>query len=534
MGGKTPDTRILKSAAMLLALLVLLPVAVVAWRACGDAGDAWRAVVEDRLWGHVWHTLLLVGAVIGLALLLGVPTAWLVSVYDFPGRRMLRWLLLLPMAMPGFVAAVAYVDVLAGLIPFYVWVRQTWGIEMFLKVQQWVPWLFAVGVLGSTLFPYVFLSCRAVFSQQASGALEAARLLGMGGWKGFFVVGVPMARPALVAGASLVAMEAMNDYGVASAFGLTPLTPGIFRAWGEGETVVAMRLAMILLAMLGLGLAFERWQRGRRKFAVDVCEGFLGRKKLPWWLGWGALLVCMVPIAIGFMIPGWRLASWAWVSRDTAEWGEHLQAAWNSLCLAMGAVLLVMTSAFLLVAGQRVMGSRSILVAQKIGLMGYGFPSALVAVGVGAVVLWISQHVPGAGWLALSASVSGLMIAYWVRFLAVGIQPVCAGFEKLPGSLREAARTLGERPLGALWRVDLPLIRPALVAGAILCFMDVFKELTLTLVLRPFDFETLATRTYRLTDEGRMAEAALPGLCLVISSLVVLIPLTRWMKGSEE
>lgn len=533
MAEKTPDGWLTKRVAMVLALLVLLPVAVVAWRACGEAGDAWNAVVENRLWGHVWHTLLLVGAVTGVALLFGVPTAWLVSVYDFPGRGMLRWMTLLPMTMPGFVAAVAYVDVLAGLIPFYVWVRQTWGIEMFLNVQQWVPWVFAVGVLGSTLFPYVYLSCRAVFSRQASGALEAARLLGAGGCRRFLTVGIPMARPAWVAGASLVAMEAMNDYGVASAFGLTPLTPGIFRAWGEGETVVAMRLAMILLLMLGLGLAFERWQRGSRRFGIDMSEGCLVRKKLPWWLGWGALLVCMVPIAVGFMIPGWRLASWAWASRETAEWGEHLRAGWNSLRLACGAVCLVMISAFFLVAGQRVTGSKRILVAQKIGLMGYGFPSALVAVGVGAVVLWVSQHVPGAGWLALSMSVSGLMIAYWVRFLAVGIQPLCAGFEKLPNSMREAARTLGERPMGALLRVDFPLIRPAMLAGAILCFIDVFKELTLTLVLRPFDFETLATRTYRLTDEGRMAEAALPGLCLVISSLVVLIPLTRWMKGSE-
>jgi len=534
MRGHGADGWWIKIAAGLLALLVLLPVAVVAWRALGDAGSAWDAVVRDRLWAHVWQTLLLVGSVVMLALFLGVPTAWLVSVYDFPGRSVMRWMLLLPMAMPGFVAAVAYVNVLEGLIPFYVWVRQAWGIEVFLRVQQVVPWVFAVGVLGATLFPYVFLSCRAVFSKQASGALEAARLLGAGGWKGFFSVGVPMARPALVAGASLVAMEAMNDYGVVSAFGLTPLTPGIFRAWGEGEPVVAMRLAMVLLFLLGIGLVFERWQRGRRRYAVDAAEGFLGRKKLPWWLGLGALGVCLLPVAIGFLVPGWRLAGWAWASRDTAEWAEHLRAGWNSFSLALGAVILVMVSAFLLVAGQRVLGSRGILVAQKIGLMGYGFPSALVAVGVGAVVLWLSQKVPGAGWLALSASVSGLMIAYWVRFLAVGIQPVGAGFEKLPNSFREAARTLGERPLGALWRVDFPLIRPALIAGAILCFIDVFKELTLTLVLRPFDFETLATRTYRLTDEGRMAEAALPGLSLVILSLVVLIPLTRWMRGSEE
>lgn len=524
----------IRAAAWALAVLVLLPVLVVIWRSTGEVGRAWEDVVENRLWGHVRHTLWLLVSVVTLALVLGVPTAWLVSVYDFPGRRWMRWMLLLPMAMPGFVAAGAYVDVLEGLIPVYVWVRMNWGIDAFLKVQEVAPWVFAVGVLGTTLFPYVFLSCLAVFSRQAAGALEAARLLGAGGLRVFFMVGVPMARPALVAGGSLVAMEAMNDYGVVSAFGLTPLTPGIFRAWGEGEPVVAMRLAMVLLLMLGLGLLFERWQRGRRRFAGDVAEGLLGRKRLPIWLGLGALGLCILPLALGFLLPGWRLAGWAWVSRDSAEWAAHGRAAWHSLSLAGGAVLLVMASAFLLVAGQRALASRSVTVAQKIGLAGYGFPSALVAVGVGAVVVWISRNVPGAGGLALSASVSGLMIAYWVRFLAVGIQPVAAGFEKLPGSLREAARTLGESPFGALWRVDLPLVWPAMIAGATLCFIDVFKELTLTLVLRPFDFETLATRTYRLTDEGRLAEAALPGLGLVMLSLVGLIPLTRWMRLSEK
>lgn len=527
------DGVVIRGLGWVLAVLVLLPVMVVLWRSFGEVGEVWGDVVANRLWGHVWHTVVLVGAVVGVALVLGVPAAWVVSVYDFPGRGVLRWVLLLPMAMPGFVAAVAYVDVLEGLIPFYIWVRSTWGIEAFLRVQVVVPWVFAVGVLGGTLFPYVFLSCRAIFARQAAGALEAARLLGAGGLRGFLTVGVPMARPALVAGGSLVAMEAMNDYGVVTAFGLTPLTPGIFRAWGEGEPVVAMRLAMVLLLMLGLGLLFERWQRGRRRFAADAGEGFLGRKRLPWFLGLGALGLCLVPLTIGFLLPGWRLAGWAWMSRDSGEWAGHARAGWHSFSLAGGAVLLVVGAAVLLVAGQRVLGSRSLLVAQKIGLMGYGFPSALVAVGVGAVVLWLSQNVPGAGGLALSASVSGLMIAYWVRFLAVGIQPLGAGFDRLPGNLREAARTLGERPLGAFLRVDLPLVWPAMIAGATLCFIDVFKELTLTLVLRPFDFETLATRTYRLTDEGRMAEAALPGLGLVILSLAGLIPLTRWMRVSE-
>jgi len=523
-----------RGVAWVIALLVLLPVAVVLFRAGAPAGEAWAAIVENRLWGHLWQTGLLVGCVAVVALLLGVPTAWVVSVYDFPGRNGMKWLLLLPVAMPGFVAAVAYVDVLAGLVPFYIWVRKEWGIEAFLNVQVVMPWVFAVGVLGATLYPYVFLSCRALFAKQAAGELEAARLLGCGSAGVFLKVALPMARPALVAGGSLVVMEAMNDYGVVSAFGLTPLTPGIFRAWGEGEVAVAMRLAVFLMLFLAVVLAVERWQRGRRLFEVSGAEGLLARRKLGFGKGLVALGICLVPLGIGFLVPGWRLAGWAWDSRGSAEIVGHLAAGWNSFSLAAGAAVLVSVAALLLVAGQRVLKSKSILVAQKIGLMGYGFPSAVVAVGVGAVVVWVSQRFPWASGLALSASVSGLMFAYFVRYLAVGIQPVAAGFERVPSALRDAARTLGENPLGAVLRVDLPLVRPAVLAGATLCFIDVFKELTLTLVLRPFDFETLATRTYRLTDEGRMAEAALPGLGLVLLCLAGLIPLTLWMKGDGE
>ncbi|MGJ8633041.1 MAG: ABC transporter permease [Luteolibacter sp.] len=524
---------VFRGLAWLIAMLVLLPVGVVLLRAGAPVGGAWGAVVENRLWDHVWQTGLLVGCVAAVAVVLGVPGAWVVSVYDFPGRWLMGWGLLLPVAMPGFVAAVAYVDVLGGLVPFYIWVRNEWGIEAFLKVQVVMPWVFAVGVLGATLYPYVFLSCRALFAKQAAGELEAARLLGCGSFGVFMKVALPMARPAVVAGGSLVVMEAMNDYGVVSAFGLAPLTPGIFRAWGEGEIGVAMRLAVFLMAFLLVVLGLERWQRGRRRFTASGAEGVLGRKKLGVGAGLMALGVCLVPLAVGFLVPGVRLVRWAWDSRGSAEFAGHLEAGWNSFSLAGGAAVVVVFGALLLVAGQRVLKSRGILVAQKIGLMGYGFPGALVAVGVGAVVVWISQKFPWASGLALSASVSGLMFAYFVRYLAVGIQPVVAGFERVPGELRDAARTLGEQPFGAVMRVDLPLVWPAVIAGATLCFIDVFKELTLTLVLRPFDFETLATRTYRLTDEGRMAEAALPGLGLVGLCLVGLIPLMAWMKKGE-
>jgi iron(III) transport system permease protein len=511
------------------ALLVLLPVLVVGWRAWEDPGPIWQQIIEQRLGGYVWRSALLILLVTALAVMFGVPAAWHVSVHDFPGRRIFEWSLMLPLAMPGFVAAVAYVDGLQALVPFYVWIRKTHGIEAFLMSQKIAPWVFSTVVLAATLFPYVFLSCRAVFAREAAGSLEAARMLGAGHVRVFLTVAMPLARPAIAAGATLVAMEAINDYGVVTAFGLSTLTPGIFRTWTEGYPAAAMRLALVLMTMTLVFVGLERWQRGGRRFAADPAETPLARRRLGFVGTVMAWTVCGIPLLLGFLLPAWRMARWAIQSHDRMEWENHLSAAVNSIVLAAGSAAFITLGAVVLVAGRRAFQGRSLLLAQRVGLLGYAFPSALVAVGVGAIVSWIAAF-PALGVLALSASTFGLMMAYFVRFLAVGIQPAAAGFETVSGGLHEAARTLGARPLRALWQIDLPLVWPSLVAGATLAFIDVFKELTLTLVLRPFDFETLATRTYRLAGESRIPEASLPGLSLVLVSLIGLIPLTYLLR----
>ena len=515
------------------ALLVLVPVLVVGWRAWGDPGPVWRQIVENRLGDYVWQSALLVGLVTLLAVAFGVPAAWHVSVHDFPGRRFFEWSLLLPLAMPGFVAAAAYLDSLQSLVPLYIRIRTVFGIEAFLLSQQVAPWVFCVCILAATLFPYVYLSCRAVFTREAAGSLEAARMLGAGQARVFLTVAVPMARPAIAAGASLVAMEVINDYGVVSVFGLATLTPGIFRTWTEGYPGAAMRLAVILLGMTLLFIGLERWQRGRRRFSSDPSETPLARRRLGpagVALAWA---VCGTPLLLGFVLPASRMARWAVQSHDRIDWTGHLAAAGNSIFLATGAAALVTAGAVVVVAGGRAFQGRSLPLAQRVGILGYAFPSALVAVGVGAGVSWVSAF-SGLGVLALSASTFGLMLAYFVRFLAVGIQPAAAGFESVSGSLHEAARTLGAKPVRALFQIDLRLVSPALIAGATLAFIDVFKELTLTLVLRPFDFETLATLTYQLTGESRIPEASVPGLSLVGVSLIGLIPLSYLLRNSPR
>lgn len=516
------------------ALIVLIPALVVLWRAGLPAGDEWPRIAADRLPGHLRQTAVLLLSVTTLSVIFGVPAAWFVSVHRFPGRRFFEVAMLLPIAMPGFIAAVAYVDAFRGIFPVYIWIRNQYGIDAFLKSQEIMPWIFATGVLASTLFPYVYLSCRAVFARQAAGPLEAARLLGAGGFRRFFTVALPMARPAVAAGASLVAMEAANDFGVVAHFGLTPLTPGIFRAWNEGQLGSAMRLALALMAVVIVFLAVERWQRGGRKFSSDSPDipltrtsAGIGGTLLAW-------LACGLPLILGFALPAWRLIRWTMNSWDSMNWPENLRAAANSFTLASAAAAIVVIGAIVLVAGHRALGGRVLLLARQAGILGYTYPSALVAVGTGALVSILAFDFPGWAGLALSASSFGLILAYFIRFLAVGIQPTAAGFERIPPGLHEAGRTLGAGPLRTLWQIDLPLVRPALVAGATLAFIDVFKELTMTLVLRPFDFETLATLTFRLTDESRIPEAALPGLLMVGLGLLGLIPLVKLIRPASR
>ncbi|WP_081887511.1 iron ABC transporter permease [Verrucomicrobium sp. BvORR034] len=516
------------------ALLVLLPLLLVFVRLAAPAGDAWAHLVEVLLPGYVWQTLLLIALVVVLALALGVPTAWWVATAQFPGRAFFQWTLLLPLAMPGYVAAMAYGDALEGLVPVYIWVRQKFGIDAFLAAQQVARWVLAVLVLGATLSPYVYLTCLASFSRQTAGPLEAARLLGAGPARQFWTVALPMARPAMAAGASLVAFETINDYGVVSYFGLSPLTVGVFRVWlSEGDLGAAIRLAVFLLIFAMGAVMLERLQRGRRGFDSETGETLLARRRPGWaWRG-GMALLCLIPLLLGFGIPGWRLGRWASQSWQETDWGATLQAAGHSFGLAGGVALLVVAAALLMTGTQRAWRSASLRVGRRIGLLGYAIPSALVAVGVGGLLTWIAT-LPGMGFAALSASVTGLVFAYFVRFLAVGLQAVDAGFKRVPASLHEAARTLGTKPWAALWRIEVPLVWPALLAAATLTFIDVFKELTLTLVLRPFNYETLATRIFRLTDESRIPEAATPALVLIGLSLLGLIPLVHLRQPRSE
>jgi len=512
------------------AACVLLPLLIVGWHSLGGAGTAWERVVQYRLWDYLGSTALLILLVVMLAIAVGVTCAWLVSAYDFAGRRSLEWLLILPLGVPGFVAGAAYLYGFEQATPLFLWVREHVGLEAFLFSQRILPWFGTVLVLVVTLYPYVYLSCRASFAGRQADLIEAARMLGCSPVRAFFRIVLPLARPAIAAGAALVAMETANDYGVVTLFGLNTLTPGVFRSWSEGSLVSAMRLALILLGLVMFVLVLERAQRGRRGYAGDTREQPLARRPVVGGKAALVWIVCGVPLLLGFVWPVCRFLRWGLAARHSADWSGYWSALFNSTWLSLLACAVVVATAFWLTAGRRAHRLPGGDTVQNLASLGYAIPSALLAVSIGALVADLSR-LPGLAWLALSASATGLVFAYWVRFMAVGIQPVAAGQAGVAHDLHAAARTLGHTPSRALFRVDLRLLMPALTAAAMLCFVDVFKELTLTLVMRPFDFETLATLTFRLTSEGRIPEASVPALVLVTGGMIGVAALNRLMRS---
>ncbi len=514
------------------AACVALPLLVVAWRALGGGGLAWERLVQYRLWDQLGSTALLLLLVVSLASAIGVACAWLISAHEFSGRRHFEWLLILPLGVPGFVAGAAYLDGLEQAVPLFLWIREHFGMETFLWSQRALPWCGAVLVLVVTLYPYVYLSCRAVFARQQADLIEAARTLGCGEARAFGRIILPLARPAIAAGAVLVAMETANDYGVVSLFGLTTLTPGIFRAWSEGSPEAAMRLALVLLSLMALVLFAERAQRGRRDYVGDTRQQPLARRPLgpkSTVLAWS---LCGLPLLLGFFWPVFRFLRWAVSARETTDWAGYAGALFNSSWLALLCCVLVVGTAFWLTAGRRAYRLPGGHAVTALASLGYAVPAALLAVGIGALVSTLARG-PGLSWLALSATATGLVFACWVRFMAVGIQPLSAGQTRLATDLHDAARTLGRPPAATLLRIDARLLLPALAAATLLCFVDVFKELTLTLVMRPFDFETLATLTFRLTSEGRIPEASVPALVLVGGGMLGVAVLYRLLQSRQ-
>lgn len=532
-GHRTP----LVAAALAVAAVVAVPVLVVAAHVFLPGDGAWSHIVATVLPEYVGNSLLLVlGTGLGV-LLLGVPAAWLVATCEFPGRRYFEWALVLPLAMPAYVVAYVYTDLLQVSGPVQTWLRELtgWGAR-----DYWFPPIRSLGgavaVLSLVLYPYVYLLTRAAFLQQARSLLEASRSLGCTPWQGFRRVALPLARPALVAGVMLALMEALADFGTVSYFGVPVFTTGIYRAWFSlGDPVAAAKLSALLLLFVLLLLAAERRNRGAMRFHQLTAPGEGAAHRLEGARAAGAVVACGLPLILGFLLPAGLLVNMALAAGDAAFGPRYLRLVGNTVYLAAVTAAVAAAVALLVAYAHRLSRSRLMAFAHRAAGLGYAVPGSIMAVGVlipltaldGALAAWLGERLGRQGGLLLTGGALGLVYAYLARFLVMPLNAVDAGLARITPSMDAAARCLGESAAGTLRRVHAPILRGSLLTGVLLVFVEVMKELPATMILRPFDFDTLAVQAHNLAADERLAEAATAALAIVAAGLAPVVLLSR-------
>ena len=529
----------LAAAALLVAVLVAAPIVSV-WvnLFAGGTGDTWAHLAATVLPEYLANTLwLCVGVGIGV-ILVGVSTAWLVTMHDFAGRRWFEWSLVLPLAVPAYVMAYTYTDLLQSVGPLQTALREQFGWQ---PGGYWFPDVRSLGgaiaMFVCVLYPYVYLLARAAFLERAGGMIEVGRSLGLSAWGSFFRVSLPLARPAIVAGTALALMETLADYGTVAYFAVPTFTTGIYRAWFSlGDRAAAAQLSAALLALVALVLVAERSSRGRARFHNTTGRSqHRSARRLSGAQEIGAWLACALPLVLGFLLPAGMLLRLALTEGDTQFGVRFLRLAGNSFTLAVATALLAVGVAVLLAYSARMSPQRWPQAVNRVVGLGYAVPGSVIAVGVLIPVTRLDNWLAGwvASWsginpgLLLTGGIAALVYAYLARFLAIALQTVEASLAKITPRMDDAARALGLGQGRMLARVHLPLLRGSLLTAGLLVFVDVMKELPATLVMRPFDFDTLATQAYILASDERLAEASTAALAIVAVGILPLVAISR-------
>lgn len=522
---------------VIIALLLSIPVLTVLSSVLLPSSDVWQHLKSTVLAEYVKNSLLLVLGVGTGALLIGITTAWLCSVCEFPCRKYFSWLLLLPLAFPPYIIAYTYTGLLDFAGPVQLFLRESFGWSYG---DYWFPQIRslsgAITMLSLVLYPYIYLLTRSAFSEQSTSFREASHILGIGLRKTFLKAALPLARPAIIAGLTLVIMETLADYGTVKYFGVPTFTTGIFRTWfGLGDRIAATQLASLLLICVFLVIIIERYLRQAAKY--QNLSGSQKKWRYPLSKSKAALAIvlCSIPVLLGFVIPAIQLFNWALKTAPDIINSSFYELVFNTIKLASIVAVLVVITATLLAYGKRVSSHFIVPYSVNISAMGYAVPGIIIAVGVllpfawfdNTLDTWLENKFGISSGLLLTGTLAALVFAHLVRFMAIGLNSVDASLAKIHRNIDDAAQLLGHKTVNRFFSVHLPLIRSGVLTAALLVFVEVIKELPATLVLRPFNFNTLAVRTYELASDERLADSACSALLIVAVGILPILILNR-------
>lgn len=520
----------------LIALVCLAPALVIGWSLLTPTGEVWSHLWSTVLPEMLWSTVALLFLVFCGTLILGGGTAWLVSGYDFPGRKVFSWMLVLPLAIPGYILGFVFMSVFGFTGPIQGALRDLFGADVPVPEIRSI-WGAAL-VLSFALFPYVYLLGRAAIREQATAGYEVARSLGYSHLNAARQVVLPMARPSLVAGLTLVMLETLTDFATVIYFNVQTVSVGVYRVWkGMFDREAASELASLVLLFALVVLALERLMRGRARYEQHAGSGrVLPTKRLYGARGWSATAACCAVLGFGFFAPVAQLTYWA-VSRTGFASGYFSYLS-NSVTLAALAAALVAAAAIGVSNAKRFSPTRPVKVMSQLTVVGYALPGPVIAIGVLLVLAALDGglaalgiHLPG---LLITGSIAGVVYAYAVRFMALGVNGIDASLQKVPLGLTLSARSLGARPLRVLRSIHLPLTKAGVAVAVLLVAIDALKELPMVLLLRPFGFDTLPVWIWQLASQSRWEDAALGSVTIIAASLVPVALLTRSLRAGGQ
>lgn len=531
------------SASLFASLIVLLPIAAIVWLAVSDGADSgdWGHLMRNVVPRASWETLLLIAYTALATGVFGILTAWLVASFQFPLRRTLATALVLPLAIPGYMAAYAFGELFSFTGPLQTVVRSLFGFQS--SRDYWFPDIRslpgAVLVLSAVLYPYVYLACRSMFLMQGRASADVARTLGAGPLRVFLTVQLPMARPAIMVGLTLVAMETMNDIGAVEYLGVKTLTFSIFDTWlNRGSLAGAAQIACIMLLFVIALMSIERAARRKQRFSNQKTTSAIrdgARIPLGRWKGLGAVVFCLIPVLLGFLVPVFVLGDFALRRLDQFADPRLAVALFNSIKVASACAAVTVFLGFLIAYSARHGHSRLSLLSGRLASFGYGVPGTVLAIGVLFPLAAFDNGLDGvlrstfgfSSGLLLSGSAFAIIYACSVRFLTMAEGTVEAGFQKLSPHLDMASRTLGRTRLQTLYAVLLPMMRPASLTAALLVFIESMKELSATIMLRPFNFNTLATLVYEDASRGMIENTSVAALIIIAAGLIPVALVSR-------